>query len=254
MLAKNSSLTKMNLIWNERIQNEGCIGIVEQLESNSSLRELNLGVCGIDSGCSVSIQHMLERNTVLVKLDISWNERFGDEGCIRMADALEKNCSLKELFLGGCEIGTKGAFRMGQMLEKNSFLLKLFLDCNERIGDEGFARIAEALKINVILKELDLRCCGLGDRSAVITGEMLEKNSSLAKLTISQNCEIKDDGGSRILQGLKRNTTLTELDIRDCEIVSTHILTTVESLLQRNREEKMSCRIESRNREIVMRK
>eukprot|EP01028_Stygiella_incarcerata_P003689 TRINITY_DN176_c0_g1_i14.p1 TRINITY_DN176_c0_g1~~TRINITY_DN176_c0_g1_i14.p1 ORF type:complete len:207 (-),score=54.56 TRINITY_DN176_c0_g1_i14:243-770(-) len=175
-MEKNSSLLSLNLRGNRSSGDEVWIRIAEALETNISLKSLNLEECGIGSAAAIRIAEMLEKNSSLLSLDLGWNEYVGDEGWIRIAEALEINTSLKSLNLRDCGIRSAAAIKIGEMLEKNSSLLSLGLGHNWDIGGEEWIRIAEALEINTSLKSLNLEGCGIGSAAAIKIAEILEKN------------------------------------------------------------------------------
>eukprot|EP01028_Stygiella_incarcerata_P001051 TRINITY_DN1164_c0_g2_i1.p1 TRINITY_DN1164_c0_g2~~TRINITY_DN1164_c0_g2_i1.p1 ORF type:complete len:344 (+),score=61.68 TRINITY_DN1164_c0_g2_i1:35-1066(+) len=102
MLDRNSSLMNLILQGNPRIGDDGCIRIAQALETNTSMKKLNLRHCGIGTVGTESISQMLEKNSCLEILDLSYNSRIGDEGCIRVAQALEINTSIVGLHLSDC--------------------------------------------------------------------------------------------------------------------------------------------------------
>eukprot|EP01028_Stygiella_incarcerata_P001048 TRINITY_DN1164_c0_g1_i2.p1 TRINITY_DN1164_c0_g1~~TRINITY_DN1164_c0_g1_i2.p1 ORF type:complete len:333 (+),score=72.29 TRINITY_DN1164_c0_g1_i2:115-1113(+) len=139
-----------------KIEKEELVSIAENFVTNTSMKMLNLCYCEIGSVGAAILSEILEKNSSLETLDLSGNSGIGDEGCIRIADAMIMNTSLKSLILHQCGIGSVGATRIGQMLETNSSLETLDLDYSWGIGNEGCLRIAEALEINASLKVLIL--------------------------------------------------------------------------------------------------
>eukprot|EP01028_Stygiella_incarcerata_P008687 TRINITY_DN386_c0_g1_i6.p1 TRINITY_DN386_c0_g1~~TRINITY_DN386_c0_g1_i6.p1 ORF type:complete len:553 (-),score=124.59 TRINITY_DN386_c0_g1_i6:321-1979(-) len=129
MLEENASLVKLILDKNSGIGNMGVIRVAKGLEINSSLKELHLNECDFESEGAEGIGQMLEKNISLLIINLKRNRRIGDEGCIRIAEGLERNFSLKKLNLAGCGIGRKGACRIGQMMQKNTSLTCLSLVC-----------------------------------------------------------------------------------------------------------------------------
>eukprot|EP01028_Stygiella_incarcerata_P004572 TRINITY_DN2007_c1_g1_i1.p1 TRINITY_DN2007_c1_g1~~TRINITY_DN2007_c1_g1_i1.p1 ORF type:complete len:507 (-),score=112.39 TRINITY_DN2007_c1_g1_i1:150-1502(-) len=234
MLGKNSSLRILNLSSNSGIQNEGCIRIAKALESNTSLKKLLLCDCGIESEGAIKMGQMLEKNSSLASLGLSRNEGIGNEGLLQIAEALETNTSLKKLYLGDCGIRSQDATTIGQMLGRNSSLTTLHLSGNDEIGDDGIIPITEGLTSNDSLKKLDICRCRISSEGCVRLGQMIEKNSSLEIICLSENFDIGDEGCTQIIQGLETNIALKELDLLDCGIHSEDLCHTIDSLLERN--------------------
>ena len=85
------------------------------------------------------------------------------------------------------------------------------------IGPEGAAYIAELLKNNKTITELDLENNNLGDQGASALGKMLSTNESLLKLDLT-NTNIGDRGAQDIGIGLSNNSTLEKLEIDENNI------------------------------------
>ena len=89
---------------------------------------------------------------------------LGNEGAILIADAMMDNVVLKSLNLGNIKviriannkIDDKGAKSISQMLNKNKSLKELYLGSN-KINNEGMKLILNEVKDNNILAILDIR-------------------------------------------------------------------------------------------------
>eukprot|EP01028_Stygiella_incarcerata_P014526 TRINITY_DN977_c0_g2_i3.p1 TRINITY_DN977_c0_g2~~TRINITY_DN977_c0_g2_i3.p1 ORF type:complete len:562 (+),score=135.21 TRINITY_DN977_c0_g2_i3:192-1688(+) len=227
------SLTKLDLSGNVRIGDEGLIRMAEGLEMNTSLRELNLRHCGIGPKAAEKIGKMLEKNSCLVKLDISWNMRIGVEGFNRMVEGLERNTSLKELVVMHVGIEPTIATKIAHMLRRNDTLVHLDLRFNKEVGDDGTIQIAEALKMNTSLKALYLSDCSIGLKGANKIVKALEENGSLVHLELGGNEGIGDEGCIRMAECLKKNSSIKILGLDDCGI-SQRGAETIGEMLKRN--------------------
>eukprot|EP01028_Stygiella_incarcerata_P004894 TRINITY_DN2122_c0_g1_i2.p1 TRINITY_DN2122_c0_g1~~TRINITY_DN2122_c0_g1_i2.p1 ORF type:complete len:476 (+),score=126.65 TRINITY_DN2122_c0_g1_i2:259-1686(+) len=217
MLKQMPSLRKLDLSYNREMGYEEIKRITEGLERNTSLKEVDLDLCGIGCKSAQRIGEMLKANTSLRKLKLKYNEAIGDRGVIYIADGLEKNTSLKELDLTRCGVRAQGAKRLSEMLEMNASWITLRL-WGSYFGDEGAIRIAKGLAANISLKELDLTWCGIQVEGAKGIGEMLRKNSTLMKLDLKYNDGVGDEGAIHIAEGLEMNTSLMELHLMHCGI------------------------------------
>eukprot|EP01028_Stygiella_incarcerata_P009153 TRINITY_DN4279_c0_g1_i11.p1 TRINITY_DN4279_c0_g1~~TRINITY_DN4279_c0_g1_i11.p1 ORF type:complete len:506 (-),score=82.38 TRINITY_DN4279_c0_g1_i11:684-2123(-) len=214
-------LKKLTISSHEEIEDGIWIRIAKCLEMSVSLKELDLCTCGIGQTGYARIWEVLRKNTSLVFVNISRTTGIGDEIVAEtgeIAEALEKNSSLRKICLRGFGVETSDHFRMDHMLKTNSTLVIMDLRRNCKIGDAGCIQIAEGLENNHSLKELHLSLCGIGAKGAIRIGRMLEKNSSLVILNLRDNYRIGDEGWSQIAKGLEVNTSLKKLDIEECGI------------------------------------
>ena len=117
------------------------------------------------------------------------------------------------------EITGEGASYIAEALRTTRAFRMLDLGGNP-IGDKGLQCIAEAMTTNTSLFDLDLSSCSLGitEENGPTFIEMLQRNKTLRILALSGNRAISDNQASFIIEGLKKNTTLKTLDLRDCSI------------------------------------
>lgn len=128
---------------------------------------------------------MLEKNTSLRKLSLDSNH-IGDDGAIRLGQALEKNLTLQVLWLYENRITQKGIKFISKGLLKNTSLQQLWLGGN-KIGDEGSFYLASALEKNRTLQILNLWKNDIGNEGAFSLASSLEKNTSLQYLDLDKN-------------------------------------------------------------------
>jgi hypothetical protein len=121
---------------------------------NKSLRVLILILCGMSGTVTASFGRVLEANTALEVLTLSFN-CIGDGGANALALGLRHNASLKSLILRACHIGNSGAVALGHALKTNSSLVRVDLPVNE-IRFEGFVALSDGLASNTTLLDLDL--------------------------------------------------------------------------------------------------
>jgi hypothetical protein len=111
---------------------------------------------------------------------------IGDEGVIKLSEALKSNSSLTILNLGS---------------KKPVVVTSFSLNVDNNFGNEGLIELSEALKSNSSLTHLDLssnrldasfhsRNAGnnIGNEGAVKLSEALTSNSSLTNLNLHRNC------------------------------------------------------------------
>ena len=202
-----SSLTEVDLS-SADVMNAGAVVISVVLEKNSSLTHLDLSFDGIDEDVASSLSWY----SSLTFFNLEGN-CIGDSGASSLSKALKAKSSLTDLNLSDNRIGDAGASFLSQALKANSSLTNLNLRHNS-IGDAGASSLFEALKANSSLTDLNLSGNSIGDTGASSLFEALKANSSLTDLDLSGNI-IGDTSASCLSQALKANSSLNKLDLTD---------------------------------------
>ena len=203
-----SSLTEVDLS-SAKIRNVGAAVISVVLEKNSSLTHLDLSFNVFD-GVVSSLSKALKANSSLTFLNLEGN-CIGDSGASSLSKALKAKSSLTDLNLSNNRIGDAGASFLSQALKANSSLTNLNLSINS-IGDAGASSLSEALKANSSLTNLNLSLTSIGDAGASSLSKALKKNSSLTGLNLL-DIRIGDAGASSLSDALAANSSLTDLNL-----------------------------------------
>ena len=124
------------------------------LKEDNRLQELDLCNHNIDV---VMIVNAIRINTILVKLDISFNT-LSDKGTTAVSECLKVNNILQELNLS-----------------------------NNEITNDGATRIADAVNTNVVLQKLDLSSNWFDVDGLIYLLQMVNANSALQFLSIIHN-------------------------------------------------------------------
>ena len=108
------------------------------------------------------------------------------------------------------KLGMEGSVALAEMLSCNKSLTKLNLvGCD--IPENGLTEIlTRGLLHNTSLKNLDISYSTLGVEESVALAEMLSCNKTLTELNL-RGCDIPEAGLREIDKGLLQNTTLTLL-------------------------------------------
>ena len=106
-------------------------------------------------------------------------------GVVQIAESLKHNHSLLEIYLGRCSIAEKGCKAIGDALMVNRTLQ--LLDLHDNPISTSVAHIAESLKHNCSLLEINLGNCDIPGRGAKAIGDALIVNKSLQVLDLSGN-------------------------------------------------------------------
>ena len=189
----------------------GVVHIAESLKQNDSLREINLSDCDIsEKGCK-AIGDALMVNRSLQVLDLHSNPI--STGVVHIVESLKCNHSLLELNFICCGISEKGGKAIGDALMVNRSLQVLDLPRNPI--STAVVHIAESLKCNHSLLEINLTNCDISEEGADVLGSSLKENNSLQTLILRGN-NLSDGGGAHLAGGLRHNTCLKRLYILRC--------------------------------------
>ena len=203
-----SSLTEVDLS-SAKTRNVGAAVISVVLEKNSSLTHLDLSFNAFD-GVASCLSKALKANSSLTFLNLEGN-CIGDSGASSLSNALKAKSSLTDLNLSDNRIGDAGASFLSQALKANSSLTNLNLSINS-IGDTGASSLSEALKANSSLTNLNLSLTSIGDAGASSISKALKENSSLTGLNLL-DIRIGDAGASSLSDALTANSSLTDLNL-----------------------------------------
>ena len=135
-LEHNTSLKQLDLSWNRQLAegNSEAVGcaLERMLNMNRTLKVLNLCDCGLKNVLAISIFRSLESNTSLKELDLSWNRQLSEHDSEAVGCSLERmlnmNRTLKVLHLCGCIVTEQMAKYILTGVTKNMSLLKFNIE------------------------------------------------------------------------------------------------------------------------------
>jgi len=157
----------------------------------------------------------------LIRLDLDLTQMQMNEEDV-MGTLFQRLRSLQMLSLR-CP-GDAGAIAIAKALPYNVHLTSLDLRSN-RISDQGVEAIVAALQScrpNHSLKELILSWNSITDRGASKVASLLQdKNCPLERLDLSCNDRIYDTGLRTVVEALKCNSCLRELNVFGCDGITT---------------------------------
>jgi Ran GTPase-activating protein (RanGAP) involved in mRNA processing and transport len=182
----------------------------------------------------------LETNTTLKYLDLGWND-VGDDGAIAFANALTVNKTLARLKLDWNCIRNAGRDALGQALIQNDSLMYLSI-CANWFRAGGLTSFVSALKVSKGLKELYMNCNRIDDESVVILAEVLKSNKVLTRLDLGNYSDdfgcfentFGSEGAAALADALKTNTTLDTLFLGYCMIGDEGAMLILEALMEWN--------------------
>jgi Ran GTPase-activating protein (RanGAP) involved in mRNA processing and transport len=190
----------------------------EAVQLNQGLRTLSLNRSNVGDQGVAEIARGLTNNATLQFLHLESNQ-IGDQGATSLAQALELNNKLQSVYLDSNNIGSKGAGELLKALSHNSALRLLNLG-NNKVGATDVQELynaIEAFKSNSGLHSLQLTNNRIGPDSARALAKIIKGSTSLVSLEIGNalflpsDNHIGDLGASALAEGLRSNSTLTEL-------------------------------------------
>ena len=138
-------------------------------------------------------------------LDISGNN-IGDDGIAHLATVLQVSTTIKRLDIrGNCGIAVKGARSLGRALSVNSSLEELYIS-GTRIGDDGLAHIATALRTNNTLKSITffhVDTCTAKDKGAL---SLVAALTAMQVMTLSWTSTHPDTTLKKMAECIKKST------------------------------------------------
>lgn len=152
----------------------------------------------------------IKENPRVISLNLDYN-RLSDDGASLMADFLQTDYSLRNVYLNSNQIGWNGAQSLANVLKVNTTLTYLELS-NNPISDRGIICLADALRENQTLASLNLSQTSMTLVGLKHLADALQLNESLTVLQIAEN-QIGDAGLELLLDALTFNTTLLTLDL-----------------------------------------
>ena len=151
----SSNIVKHLYLSDNPIGDTGASFISNAVWETTSLKTLIMSGCDITSQGAEELSRALAQNSSLEKLDIGSNRGVGDEGIRHIAEALEHNKQLKELWIGLCGMTDKGAAYLASALSVNNTLKLLEMGENGgELTEDGLSKLTQTLSHNTGLIKL----------------------------------------------------------------------------------------------------
>lgn len=129
-----------------------------------------------------------------------------------MAEALKVNKSLTTIDMyNNYNMGSEGCKHLAEALKINIGLINLNIASNN-IGPEGCKYLAEALLINKTLTNLNISRNNIESKGCKFLSKSLKYNMTLTTINIDFN-NIKNKGCKYLIEALKNNISLTSINI-----------------------------------------
>jgi Ran GTPase-activating protein (RanGAP) involved in mRNA processing and transport len=236
--------------------------VLRELERNTTVVTFAIRNAVLSHENVQQLKVVFRQNTALQYLDLTYSA-LGSAGLAEIAPVLYRNTSIKSLDLahnGLDDIESTNVLR--ELIRRNKTITSLCLGHNTFGPNAAAARsIAEGVRSNTALQQLDLSACGLDDRGiSLLANALAIRNASILELNLAFNeitsagvralvddtveavktltklClwynPIRSEGATILADALRRNTmpSLKRLDLRSCGIDDDGFVTMVSAL------------------------
>jgi len=184
-----------------------------QIGSEINLNEQNL----TDQDMNIVVQKaIINKQCKQLLLE---NNKITSQGVLTIANAFNSNNNLEVLILFHNQISDLGVQHLSKSLSTNNSILKtLGLGSND-ITDNGIRYLAEMIKINQSLIVLGLVFNQITDQGVRLLADAIyHSNTNLQVLHLSKNKSITDGSVNTLIEMLKRNHSLKELWMQNCNL------------------------------------
>jgi Ran GTPase-activating protein (RanGAP) involved in mRNA processing and transport len=163
--------------------------VLRELGRNTTVTRLAIRDSVLSPDSIQQLKAVLRRNTALQHLDLD-SSALGSAGLAEIAPALYRNTSIKSLDLahiGLDDIDSANVLR--ELMRRNKTITSLSISHNT-FGRNAAAAwsIAEGVRSNTALQQLDLSACGLDDQGvSLLANALATRNGSMLELDLEGN-------------------------------------------------------------------
>jgi Ran GTPase-activating protein (RanGAP) involved in mRNA processing and transport len=156
--------------------------VMQELGRNTKLTNLSICASVLSRENIQQLKSMLRRNTALTSLVLASNF-MGSAGVAEIASALYRDLARNGLH----DIGSANVLR--ELMRRNKTITRLCIHCNYFGSNIPAVRIiAEGVRSNTTLEDLQLQCCGLDDQGILVLANGLGlRDSGLVELSLYNN-------------------------------------------------------------------
>ncbi len=224
-LKRNSSLQEFRFGMSHRTADllfslEGAHALAEALKINRSLKKLSIPHSYASSATTVVLASGIRENTSLTELDLS-SSRMGNDGAEAIADAVKEHPTLQKLDVATSYINLRGLKAIDRVNKK--------LEVNTEGNFTGTNPVCGLSKVNTKKQTIAPGCGKLKlswdeptSEVMILVSSMLERNKGITELSISGSlglgcCRsiLGDVGLMKLTEGLRKNTQLKELELKE---------------------------------------
>jgi Leucine-rich repeat (LRR) protein len=187
--------------------------VIRELGRNTTVTSLAIRDSVLSRDNVQQLKSMLRRNTGLESLDLE-SSRLGSAGLAEIAPVLYRNTSIKAFDLrnnGLHDIESANALR--ELIRRNKTITSLCIAHNAFGHNAAAVRsIAEGVRSNTTLQQLDLRYCRLDDQGiSLLANALAIRNASLLELDLTGNTITSVGVRALVHDNVEALKTLTKL-------------------------------------------
>ena len=184
--------------------------IIQQIEQGT-IDGIQLSFKKITLGEAKALAEAMVANakkSTIKTIELYGNE-FGNEGVMAFSEVIaNENCAVENLNLGGCGMTDLGAFALAEALKKNKTVRELNINGNNKgITARGIGAIAKALGTNSCITTLRVGYGVLDRDGASLLAQALKTNTALKLIDLDHNGKM-GTGAAEIARALKENRSL----------------------------------------------
>jgi Ran GTPase-activating protein (RanGAP) involved in mRNA processing and transport len=219
LMRRNKTITKLCIAGNFFGSNIPAVRIIaEGVRSNTTLQHLGLETCLLDDqGISVLANGLGLQDSGPAVLNLC-NQLITSIGVLALTDEVTKAMNgVAKLSLSHNPVGSEGAAILADALGRNAMpSLKALMPDDCGIEDDGFVALVSALERNESLQLLSLEGNRIGDRGFLALAESLPIVKGLQQIYFTPNATFESTL-PLLLEGFRKNTSLVEVNIDECE-------------------------------------
>lgn len=157
------------------------------------------------------------------KTDITLDcKRIDIEGARRFSeDVLNSQITSHIKFEGSNPLGENGAIAIAEMLKENTTVTDLDLSNNE-IGDNGAIAIAEMLKDNITITDVNFSSNPIERLGGLAIADMIKISTSITHINFEDTAIYL--AGKEVIKAFEENDTITHANFEDTELNHDHAI------------------------------
>jgi hypothetical protein len=213
LLRSKDSKIKDVILEQVKSSSVGLIPVIEELRRNGTVISLAILRSQLTHEDIQQLKHVLRQNTTMQYLFLRCN-RLGSAGLAEIASGLYRNTSIKSLDLSWNGIDNVGsANKLCELIRRNKTITSLCLSDNAFGRSATAARsIAEGVRGNSALQQLDLVRCELDDQGiSVLANALATRSASIKELDLRSNRITSVGIRALVDDNLEAMATLTKL-------------------------------------------
>jgi Ran GTPase-activating protein (RanGAP) involved in mRNA processing and transport len=196
-----------------RYFNDAAVAILcHELAENTTLRSLNLSQNQFGAEGAAALGRLLSQaNCGITELDVSGN-KIGPEGAKHLADAFERNGSLRVVDMRGTGLGNAGVLTVATSLEVNDSIQMIHVTRSGDVSSKSMGELTRQLAINT--QSLTLKAV----LPLVLNND--PTMSTIAMIGDGEGSVFGDLSANLLALALAKNHTVTTIDLRNNDITS----------------------------------